>query len=133
MEHLPVFLFLSVSALALFSFVAVATWADSRRKEREAYYRSETIKKIAETQGAGGNAALEYLREENRMAMRRVREGLKLGGLITAAAGIGVMVFLGAILDKGNKGVLFLGIIPLLVGVALMAYGYLMAPKDAER
>jgi hypothetical protein len=133
LHDVPMFMFLSVSAVALFSFIAVVSWADARRKEREAYYRSETIKKIAETQGAGGNAALEYLREENRMAMRRVREGLKLGGLITAAAGIGVMVFLGAILDKGNKGVLFLGIIPLLVGVALMAYGYLMAPKDAER
>ena len=131
MEHLGVSLFLSIGAISLFSFVAVATWVEARRKERQAYYRSETIKRIAETQGAGGTAALEFLREENRLAWRRVREGLKLGGLVTAAAGIGVMVFLGAIL-RSNRGMLLIGFIPLMVGMALMTYAYLMAPKDTE-
>ena len=37
-----------VGSIALFSFLAVAAWSDARRKEREAYYTSETLKKIAE-------------------------------------------------------------------------------------
>ena len=45
---LPVMLFLSIGAISLFSFVSVAAWLDSRRKERIAYYRSETLKKISD-------------------------------------------------------------------------------------
>jgi high-affinity Fe2+/Pb2+ permease len=95
-----------------------------------AYYRSETIKKIAETQGP---AALEYLREENRLAMERIREGLKLGGLVTTAAGVGVMVFVAAIANAGSKHLFLVGVIPLMIGLALLAYTYWMAPKEAER
>ena len=58
----PLFLFLGVASVALFSFVAVVVWSQERRREREAYYKSETLKKIAETQGAGGSSAIEYLR-----------------------------------------------------------------------
>src|SRR5215469_252026 len=91
---LPVMLFLSVGAIALFSFVAVAAWSDSRRKERVAYYRSETLKKIAETAGPGSNAPHEYMREEEQISTRRRREGIRLGSLITGAVGIGLMIFL---------------------------------------
>jgi hypothetical protein len=128
--QIAVFLFLSVGAVALFSFIAVASWADARRKEREAYYKSEVLKKIAETQGASSSAALDYLREEERIAIRRQREGLKLGGLITTAVGIGLMVFFGAVVDRNEKGVMFIGAIPLLIGIALMAYAYLLGPKE---
>ena len=34
-----------VGSIALFSFLAVTTWSEARRKEREAYYRAETLKK----------------------------------------------------------------------------------------
>ena len=40
-----------VGSIALFSFLAVTTWSEARRKEREAYYTSETLKKIAESSG----------------------------------------------------------------------------------
>ena len=60
---------LSVSSIALFSFIAVATWSTERRKEREAYYKSETLRKIAEAQNAGGNSAVEFLRENERNAI----------------------------------------------------------------
>ena len=32
-----------VGSIALFSFLTVNGWADARRKEREAYYRGETL------------------------------------------------------------------------------------------
>jgi len=56
-------IFLPVTMIAVFAFTSVASWAEARRKEREAFYRSETLKKIAESSGAGGPAALEMLRE----------------------------------------------------------------------
>jgi hypothetical protein len=106
--------------------------ADARRREREAYYRSETLKKIAEFQGPGAIATLDFMREEDRLAARRRREGMKLGGLIMAAIGIGVMAFLAAAADKSDRGATFLGVIPLLIGLALLAYAYLLAPKEGS-
>jgi len=128
MFSLPLALFLSIASIAIFSFVAVAAWSDNRRKEREAYYRSETLKKMAEAQGPGASSPVELLREEERIAARRRLEGQKLGGIITFAVGIGLMIFLKAV-DHGEPAYL-VGLIPLLVGLALLAYSYALAPKN---
>jgi hypothetical protein len=129
-QIVPKLLFLSIVSVAMFSFVGVAVWSRERRREREAYYRSETLRKIAETQGAGGNSAIEFLREDEKYAARRRGEGQKLGGLITLAVGISMMVFIKAV-DRGDPDPAYLvGLIPLLIGVALLAYTYLLAPKE---
>jgi ferric-dicitrate binding protein FerR (iron transport regulator) len=122
---LPLALFLAVAASGMWAFVAVASWADSRRREREAYYRQETMKKISEMPGESG---LALLREDERIAMRRRRESIKLGGLVTAAAGVGLMIFLHA-LDT-TRPVYLTGLIALLVGLALLSYSYMLAPKE---
>ncbi len=127
---LPLFLFLSVACVALFSFVAVAVWSGERRREREAYYRSETLKKIAEASGPGKNSAVEYLLEEEKRAARRRSEGQKLGGLITVAVGIGLMVFVGAVDRSDTEPVYLVGLIPLLIGLVLLGYAYFLAPRD---
>jgi hypothetical protein len=134
MQTIPTVAFLVpiVAIICTFTFVSIAVWADARRKEREAYYRAETLKKIAETQGGSGPAALEYLREEDRIATRRTRESLKLGGLVTIAVGISLMIFLGTILTEDGRGVMEVGLIPLLIGVALLVYAYVLAPKETE-
>jgi ferric-dicitrate binding protein FerR (iron transport regulator) len=123
-EAFPMYMFLSVGSIALFSFIAVASWADARRKEREAYYRSETLKKLAETQGP---IALELLRQQETEHWRERREGVKLGGLVTGAVGIGLMVLLRAL---EREPVYLVGLIPLLIGVSLLAYGFFLAPRD---
>jgi peptidoglycan/LPS O-acetylase OafA/YrhL len=127
---LGVFVFLSVASVALFSFIAVATWSAERRREREAYYKSETLKKIAESQGSGAASALEFLREEERIASRRRREGQKLGGLITTAVGIALMILIAGVNRNDSEPAYLAGLIPLLVGVALLVYGYFLAPKE---
>lgn len=124
------FVFLSFGAVALFSFIAVATWAGERRREREAYYRSETLKKIADTQGAGGGSALEYLRDEEKIEWRRKREGQKLGGMITMAVGVGMMVFLYTIRDPEAHQASLAGLIPLLIGAVLLGNALLSARKE---
>lgn len=128
-QTLPMFVFLSIASLALFSFVAVAVWSTERRREREAYYRSEALRKIAELQGAGNTSAIELLREEEKNAARRRLEGQKLGGLITLAVGIGMMIFIRAVDRNPQEPAYLVGLIPLLIGVALLAYAYILAPK----
>jgi hypothetical protein len=119
-----------VGSIALFSFLGVATWADARRKERETFYKSETLKKIAESSGEGARAAIELIREQEKNAAERRFEGMKLGGLITAVVGIGVMVLLHGLVQSAP--VYLAGLIPFLVGVVLMLYGFFLAPKPQE-
>ena len=120
-----------VGSIALFSFLAVASWSDARRKERETYYKSETLKKIAESSGEGAQAAIELMREQEQNAVKRRLEGMKLGGLITAVVGIGVMVLLHGL--EHNEPVYLAGLIPLLIGLALLIYSFLLAPREKEK
>ncbi len=130
--EIMVFVWLIFSAVGLFSFLSVKTYVDGRRKERESYYKSEIMRRIAETQGAGAPAAIELLREEESIQTRKRLEGLKLGGLVTAAVGIGLMIFL-FFADDSHPHVAFLcGLIPLLVGAALLAYVYTMAGRATK-
>ena len=122
------FLIPIVGSIALFSFLGVASWSDARRKEREAYYKNETLKKIAESSGEGARSALELLREQEKNAVKRRLEGMKLGGLITAAVGIGLMVFLHGV--EHEEPAYLVGLIPLLIGLALLIYPFLLAPKE---
>ncbi|MGA9352735.1 MAG: hypothetical protein WBV46_03525 [Terriglobales bacterium] len=125
--HLGVFLVPIVGSIALFSFLAVASWSDARRKEREAYYRADALKKIAESSADGAKSAVEYLREQDSIAVRKRVEGMKIGGLITAAVGVGMMIFLHGI--EHEEPAYLMGTIPLLIGLALMVYGFVLAPK----
>jgi Domain of unknown function (DUF6249) len=115
-----------VVVTASISLVAVIVWLAFRAKEREEYYRSETLKKIAE---AGTSAAaLEYLRETDRIHLRRTRGGLRLGGLVAMSVGIALMVFLRALIP--GSGVHMVGLVPLLVGVSLFGFAQLMMPRE---
>lgn len=125
-----VFLVPIVGSIALFSFLGVASWSEARRKEREAYYRSETLKKIAESSGEGAKSALELIREQEKNSVKRRLEGMKIGGLVTLAVGIGFMVFLHGV--EREEPAYLVGLIPLLVGVALLMYPLLLAPKPQE-
>jgi hypothetical protein len=162
----------TVGALALFSFLAVSAWSAERRREREAFYKSEAIKRIVEMQGnapeevvrallntvnawkeekpmapmqsrnyyraqslekvaaagAGAEALLTFLREEQRNSARRTREGTRLAGLINLAVGLGVVLFLIVVIPE--KPIYFAGIIPAGVGVVLIAYSFFSGSND---
>ncbi len=125
-ESSGLWLFLSVGAVALFGiFLPITTWMEHRRKEREAFYKSETIRRIAEAPGEGGNAAVQLLREQERIAGMKTREGLKIGGIINVGVGLGVTIFLYALLH--GKPVFLCGLIPALIGVAMLVYVYVLA------
>ena len=119
-----------VGSIALFSFLAVAVWSGTRQRERETYYKNETLKKIAESSGEGAKAAIELLREDRKPTQKRSIEGMKLGGLITSAVGIGLMALLHGL--EHEEPVYLVGVIPLLIGLVLLAYAFLLAPKQSE-
>ncbi len=122
---MALFGFLAVGAVSVFTMISVASWSEARRKEREAYYKNDMLKKLADTPGPGANAALELMRAEAQIGAERTRQGLRIGGMITTAAGIGVLVFLRALLG-GQEGVFLCGLIPLFVGLALYGSSYLV-------
>jgi hypothetical protein len=121
---IPIVLF-----VMLFSFLSVSVWVVGRRKEREAFYRSETLRRITEASGEGAKAAIELMREDDRLKRVKAREGMKITGLLCIAVGIGCMaLFLTHKVDVVVSGFPFLGgLIPGLVGVAMLIYVYFMA------
>jgi ferric-dicitrate binding protein FerR (iron transport regulator) len=124
MDYLALAIFLSVGAASMFSMISIVAWSDARRMERETYYRSELLKKAAESDASGAAATIEYLRTQEATASRRRNEAFKLGGLITAAAGIGLMIFLRLIVSETAPPIYTLGLIPTLIGAVLLVYTY---------
>ena len=101
-------------------------WAAEKRKEREAFYRSELFKKIIDIPSGSTESVMEMLRHEERAAKIRGREGLKLAGVIIIAAGIGLTVLL-AMLEH-HEHIWAVGLLTTLVGAALFVYVHFMAP-----
>ena len=117
--------FLSVGAVALFAvFLPITTWLEARRKDREAFYKAETLRRVTESSNDGAKASIEYLRDVNRIAQRKTIEGLKIGGLTMTGIGIGVMVLVWVLAGPKES---VCGLIPLLMGVAMLVYVYLLA------
>ena len=125
-------IFLAAAAIGLFSFLSVTVWADQRRREREAFYRSEVLKEIALNPAQGGAVTLEIMRAEEQAAARKRSEGLKIGGLVNIAIGIAAGILF-AVAPAAHKGLYFLiGIILFMIGAALLLYVYRLAPKDPK-
>jgi hypothetical protein len=116
---IPMVLFVS-----LFTFLAFAVWFGTRQKEREAFYKSETLRRITESSGEGARQAIDLLREEERLKRIKTREGVKLGGLINLGVGIALVIFLWFLV---SPKVALCGLIPALIGVAMMVYIYYLA------
>jgi len=111
--------------LVVFSFVAVLHWIDAQRKERDAFYKAETIRRVTEASGEGANAALELMKADERLKRQKAREGMKIGGLINIGVGVGVMIFLHELLP--GTAIYLSGSIPALIGVGFLAYVFLLA------
>lgn len=116
--------------LAGIAMVVLIVWFEAQRKEKQAFHRSELLRKIAESQGDAADKVLEMIRQEEFEAKIKRREGLKLGGLITAAVGLGVIAALAILLP--DKPIWIVGLIPFLIGAALVVYVFFMAPEPEK-
>ena len=118
--------FVSVSAVALFGvFIPLVTWIENRRKERDAFYKSETIRRVAEASTDSARTTVELLREQHRMGLQKTREGMKIAGIINVCVGIGLLIFLRALI--GAEPVYLCGLIPGFIGVGMLVYVYVLA------
>jgi purine-cytosine permease-like protein len=115
-----------VTVVAVFTFVTFAVFFESKRKERDAFYKSENLRRITEASGEGAKSALDLMREDDRLKRIKAREGMKVGGLINLAVGVALLIFLRALVP--NEPVYLCGLIPGLIGVALLVYVFFMAP-----
>ena len=125
-------LFLSVGAVSLFAvFIPLVSWIESRRKEREAFYKAESVRRVAEATGEGAKAAIALMREEERLKRIRTLEGLKIGGVINLCVGVALVIFLRALLGAGSGSPYLCGLIPGFIGIGMLAYAmFLAAPVE---
>ncbi len=126
-----VLLFPLVIIAIVFTFTGVVHWIDSQRKEREAFYRADALKRLGEASGDGAKSALELLWEQDRLKRINKREGMKLGGLITLAVGASLCIFLRFVAGGAVGSPWLVGLIPGFVGVALLVYVYFLADPIA--
>ena len=125
-----------IAIIALFTLLSIATWTNARKKEREAFYRSEVRKKLIENwSGENAEQLLKLMREQSKSPElhqwlnlaedesdnpRRRRERLLLAGLITTAIGGGTLIFLKTMPEAVEAS--NVGLIPLFVGLAILIY-----------
>ncbi len=119
----------AIAIVCVFGFVGVVAslgiWTEARRRERDALYRSELLKKIAENP-ASAEPVLAHMRAEDTRKQRRRRDALMLGGLICCATGVGVAMFMLSVTDTREHGAWMVGTIPILVGMAMLAHAKLV-------
>lgn len=120
-------LMVAVLGTASFAFIAVVVWVGAREKEREAHYRDEMTRRIAEAGDSG--PILEFVRENARADAAQVRTKARVAGLIMIAVGVALMIFFYALV--AGAPVYLVGLIPLLIGVVLLIFSEFMAkPAD---
>ena len=120
-----VFLVPIVAIVSVFTFTAIVHWVDSQRKERDAFYKADTLRRVTEASGEGAKAALELMREDERLKRIHAREGMKIAGLINIGVGIGLLIFLHELLT--GTAIYLCGMIPGLIGVGFLVYVYFLA------
>ncbi len=123
-----IFMIPIVGAISLFSFLAVVGWAEQRRKEREAYYRYEFRKKLVDAGEMNAQQVQDLMRYEYEAEQHRRRQGMVATGFILSGVGVGLIFGLRFIDDAD---VWMVGSIPLFIGLAMLTYALLFAPKLA--
>ena len=115
-----------IAIIATFTFVGSIAWAKHRRSERDAFYRHELIKKMAE-KAEGEDQLMAFMREELRIRQANRRQGLMVGGLVTLAIGIGFMIGFRWIDDQ----IFMIGAVPAAIGLAMIAGALLFSRTES--
>jgi len=90
---------------------------------------NDAYRKTYEPPGSGTEAVPVLGEQENRRRQERI-EGYKISGLIITAAGIGVGTFL--YFSAPGSSVYVVGLVPLLVGLVFLLYGFILAPRPTR-
>lgn len=135
MGHFPVFFFLAAASIALFSFLAVVHWIDTRAAERRGRDRWALLRKLADQPGESARLVGDLIREEDARAEQREREraiqarreNLQAGAVLVAVGGaLGIM--LSVLAEK--PGIWTVGLIPMAVGVVVFGFAFFSRTSD---
>jgi len=116
--------------MGAFTFASVIGWASQRRREREAYYRYEFRKKLVDDDKFDAVQLQALTLFELKADLWRQRHKRMARGLALTGLGVGSLLGLRFI---DHQSVWMLGYIPLFLGVAMLAYAWLLAPREARR
>ena len=116
----------TVIFVGLFMYLTFASWFSNRRKEREAFYKSEIFRRITGVAGEGAKLTIELLREEDRLKQIRGRDGKKIAGIINIGVGLALATCLLTVYHNVDS-IAFIGLIPVFVGAGLLVYVYFLA------
>ncbi len=118
-------LFLAATVVASLTFVTIVVWAENRRKERQEFYRFEFRRRMVESGKMDAESFASLVRYEHDLGLRQARQKLLVAGFIILGTGVGMCVGLQFI----NDSIWRLGLIPLSIGLSMLAYGFLFAGK----
>ena len=117
---------LALIVMSVLAMIAVAAWADARRREREALYRSELFAKLAGQPVETVERLLTYMREEQarKEARGRVesRAALRLGGCVLVVVGASLSAFLFLLVRE--TPVWSIGLLPGGIGIVLLLFSF---------
>ena len=116
----------AVTSTAFITFLSFVIWFDGQRKEREAHYRAEMARKIADADDPG--PIMEFVAANERADAEKVRLKVSVAGLITTAVGAALMIFMYKLVPA--VPVYLIGLFPLFVGMVLLFLSeFMMEPK----
>ena len=95
--------------------------------EREAFHRRDPYRKTWEQTRDSGKGVQDLRQQAETRRQQELPIGLQVGGLATIAAGIGTGVFLYFLVP--DRPVYVVGVIPFLVGLVLVLYGFVLVPR----
>lgn len=115
--------------VACLSAAVVYEWIDGKRKERRAVAREETLRRLLEASPESAEKVLELIRRGDDLKAAAFSDGLLTSGLAVGAGGFGLMIFLAAL--KPGQAYYLGGLMPVFIGAALVAYGFLRRRRAA--
>ena len=124
-DNVTFWLFLAAATVASLTFVTIVVWAESRRKERQEYYRFEFRKRLIESGKMDAASFASLMRYEHDLGLLQSRQKLMVAAFVFVGTGVGTCLglqFIGGLLWM-------VGLIPVSIGLSLFAYGVFFAAK----
>jgi Domain of unknown function (DUF6249) len=119
------FIFLAAIVVSVFAFLSISVWITVPARERQARDRSALLKTLAEHPGENVTQILALLQKEDQAraarSLRDKRRSWVESGIILIAVGLGLAGMM--MLHGGSGNNWSVGLIPLLLGLAMIAIG----------
>lgn len=126
-------IFVAAIVVAVFAFLSIVAWVTAPAKERQARDRFALLKALAEQPGENARRVLDLLEQEDKeRALKKARDERRSwldGGIILIAIGLGLT---GMLMAHGGLDDWSAGLIPFVLGLALMLIGYFRGSKEAK-